>query len=66
MQMIRVLIENNCPIIELNDGSRYPVVDMVWSRHAVECRGPDPNSRYFEQSAEITISIKYSPTFEVL
>lgn len=64
MQMIRVLIENNCPIIELSDGSRHPVLNMVWSRPAIECHGPDTNSRYFEQSDEITISITYPPTVQ--
>jgi hypothetical protein len=62
MQILRILVEDNCPIIELGDGSRHPITDMVWSRPAIECFGPDTNCKYFEPSNEITISISYAPT----
>jgi len=64
MQMIRVLIVDNYPVIELSDGSRHPVTDVVWSRPAEECTpaaSDNTGKRYFRQSSKITISITFSP-----
>ena len=64
MQVVRIFIEDNCPVIELSDGSRHPVTNMVWSRPAEEYTPPvsaNTGKRYFRASNEITVSITYSP-----